>query len=455
MNQYTLESFITFCDDMTIITESSKLSSTISSIWIGIRTAFKKILQFFKNLLMNINYFKTAQLPSQKSKDIITLVQNLTPRYDIMNKMFMLIYRVVSMEATQNNGKSYEKIYSDIDQTMDDVNEIISTAKTSPEYKRIEDDNYDEKTNSIVPLSNIITEMKKSQNDLIKYDANAQKMQIAETDATTEYGKKAAGKCRQLFISLCEIYRMKISLLKIFFEHAKVSMSAVGKNISEKKNKDYDPSRNYSSGKNFIEMLIKRGASIKRIKLTPEQENRLKELDKIVMDSKNDLSRYNDYYRAYTELCKMFGIGTNVVLVYGIPGQETGVLPKAKDGETVIMVMTEDPKPMKLLSNTQLFHTSSDGNLTELTGRFFHTSLGVRRLWNTPRVYFSIGHAIAKDGSKYNGVDPMARYEGSSSRSLYNYTPVNHISSVNRDVEMGTGSAVYVESTSPIKVIKV
>ena len=66
----------------------------IKNVWITIRTIFKKLIQIFKNFIMNINYFKTAKLPSQQSKDIITVVQNLTPRYEVLNKMFMLIYRV-------------------------------------------------------------------------------------------------------------------------------------------------------------------------------------------------------------------------------------------------------------------------------------------------------------------------------------------------------------------------
>ena len=48
----------------------------------------------------------------------------------------------------------------------------------------------------------------------------------------------------------------------------------------------------------------------------------------------------------------------------------------------------------------------------------------------------------------------MARYDGSSERSLYKYEPVNHIDTVYRDVEMGMGSAVYVSTKSPIKIKK-
>ena len=455
MNEYILESFIGFCDDMMIVEESSKLSSAIATVWVSIRTIFKKILQFFKNIISNINYFKTAQLPSQKSKDIITVVQNLSPRYEIMNKMFTLIYRMANVGQKDGGAKNYNDISDEIEQTLDDVTEIISTAKSSPEYKRIEGDSYDEKTNVEVPLSNIITAIKQSQSDLIKYDGDAQKMQIIETNSESEQGKQAAGKCRRLFTTLCEIYRFKIKLLKIFFENASASLKAAGKNIKEKRDKNYNPNRSYSSGKNFIDMLIKKGASEKRVKFTPEQEKRFRELDKIIMNSHNYLSKYNEYYKAYSELCKMAGVGTDVVLIYGIPGEKNRMLPNTQNGETIFMAMKEDPKPMKLLSNTQLFHTSSDENLTKLTGRYFHTSLGVRRLWNTPRVYFSIGNAMAKDGSKYNGSDPMARYEGTKSRPLYKYTPANHIDTVHRDVEMGVGSAVYVESKSPIKLKKI
>lgn len=105
MNTYTLESFISFCDDMMIAEEGKifdRISSTISTIWVNIQTIFKKISLFFKNILTNINYLKTAQLPAQKSKDIITVVQNLTPRYDLINKMFVLIYKTAHIG--QNDG---------------------------------------------------------------------------------------------------------------------------------------------------------------------------------------------------------------------------------------------------------------------------------------------------------------------------------------------------------------
>ena len=49
----------------------------------------------------------------------------------------------------------------------------------------------------------------------------------------------------------------------------------------------------------------------------------------------------------------------------------------------------------------------------------------------------------------------MTKYEGTESRSLYKYIPVNHIDTVFRDVEMGMGSAVYVESKTPIKIKKI
>ena len=449
-NTFAIESFISFCDDMMIAEEGFK--DGIKNVWITIRTIFKKLIQIFKNFIMNINYFKTAKLPSQQSKDIITVVQNLTPRYEVLNKMFMLIYRVSGISGGKN---AYDDLYVEIEQSMNDVDEIITTAKNSSEYKRIESNDYDKKTVVDIPLSNIVSAMKKSQNDLIKYDANAQKMEVLESSATSESQRKTAGRCRQIFTKLCEIYKLKVRLLKTFFEHAKSSMGAIKKNISEKKYGENDPNRRYSTGKNFVDMLIKRGAAKKLVKVTPEQEKRFKELDKIVIESNNDPSKYSEYYKAYSELCKMAGVGTNVVLVYGEPGKKNGMLPETKDGELAFLALKEDSKPMKLLSNTQLYHTSPDENLKELTGRYYHTSLNIRRLWSTPRMYFSIGNAMAKDGSNFNGSDPMAIYERSNPRSLYKYVPVNHIDTVHRDVEMGIGSAVYVESKTPIKLRKI
>lgn len=262
--------------------------------------------------------------------------------------------------------KKFSDICDDIEQTMDDVDEIISTTKTSKEYKRIEENAYDEKTNTEVPLSNIISSIKQSQSDLIKYDGDAKKMQIMEEKSQSEQGKKAAGKCRRLFTSLCEIYRLKIRLLKMFFEKTTTSINAIGKNINEKRNKEYDPKRSYSSANNFISSIIKRGASEKKVKFTHEQEKRFRELDKIIVETNNDLSKYKEYHEAYSELCKMVGVGSDVILIYRIPESKNGMLSESAHSETLFMAVKEDPKPIKILSNTQLFHTSSDGSLTEL-----------------------------------------------------------------------------------------
>ena len=58
MNAYTLESFINFCDDMQIAEESVNLKDIGKIIGITIKNIFNRIITWFRNILVSINYFK-------------------------------------------------------------------------------------------------------------------------------------------------------------------------------------------------------------------------------------------------------------------------------------------------------------------------------------------------------------------------------------------------------------
>lgn len=477
MDGYTIESFIDFCDNYQIAEEGS-LSNFAKKVWINIQTILKKLLQIFKNLLMKVNYLRTSKLPTQKSKDLLLVIQNLNPRYEVLNKTFMMVYKTASIENMQRDKEytkrmeelkrehpdsnitidhtnAYDELSSEIEQSLDDVTSVVRDATSSSEYKRIQEDNYNNNQISEIPLSNIITAMKKAENSLISYEGNAKKMALAEENPKSEAQKRAAGKCRELFSKICEAYKMQIRLLKIFFDNAKVTATAVGKNIKEKVKKENDPNRNYANAKSMVGMLIKQGAVSKTVKVTPEQKKRFEEFDKQITECNNKPENFEKYKKAYEEICKIAKTSPNCVLIYDVPGgNRSGMLPAVGENEIAFMVMKDNNKPMKLLSNTKLYHTSDNGELKELTGRYYHTSLGIRRLWSSQRVYFSIGNAMSKDGSKFNGKDPMAKYEGTKERSLYKYEPVEHIDTVYRDVEMGIGSAVYVPTKTSIKIKK-
>jgi hypothetical protein len=127
------------------------------SIWITIKNIFRKIVTWFKNLLLNINYFKNAQLDEQLNKDLISVLQVSQPRtelnFNVLQKFYTNYSRFKPLN-TQIDGKYTGIMYqnprnpfdnsgritdlqTEIEKSINDIDDATDAAKKSSEYERI------------------------------------------------------------------------------------------------------------------------------------------------------------------------------------------------------------------------------------------------------------------------------------------------------------------------------
>lgn len=438
---YNLESFINFCDDYEI-SEEANFKKTMKSVWITIKNIFKKIILFLKNIIRNLYYLKTAFLPAQMSEDIQLVSQNCTPRFEAYNRVFYSIIKLNSMGVPLDDGEEAD-IFDMTDQSLDDAESIINDVKNSDEYRRITTNDYDQNTVTEVPLSNVIPTVKSSEKNAQKYQKFLDKIDLMDETNMTQ-------KLHSLFGKLIQLYQIQQSVLTIFLQHAKMTASSLVKNIKDKKDGSVQTNRKSPS-------LFKAVGTSMKSMINPHVKSyddykKIVEQVKIVTSCNNDLNRYGEYKKAYDALCDILHLKKGCILVIPeIPDILDGTSTMESFNHNKITVLSAKPKQINILHNIVLYHTSNDPNLKELTGRYmYYNGNEVARLFPTPRIYFSVGTATARDGSKFNGIDPTA-----IGGALYKYKTVKPITKCYRDPEFfGTGSAVYVEINGSLKVTK-
>lgn len=82
---YTLEAYINYesCDSFTNIAYegfSDSLKRFGKSVIIAIRSFIRKMITWFNNFILNVNYFKNAHINENMSKDLIKMLKIMEPR---------------------------------------------------------------------------------------------------------------------------------------------------------------------------------------------------------------------------------------------------------------------------------------------------------------------------------------------------------------------------------------
>ena len=435
-NDFAIESFIDYCDSMIITTEAINVKKIKKNVWFTSKTAIDNLETFFKNLVYNANYFKNAQLPKQMNSDLELLLQNLEPRRGAAIKSIQQAILMTKLFITKQDKEDFLKVkhaYSDLELSIDDAKSTLSDVMESKEYKRVMNKDYDFSEVTDIPLSKIVTKMKETQNNITKYKGYLEKV---ENNLKHTENKKIKELFHELYSSILRIYREQTKLLNIYFASAKASLKGVQNNVKDALSKSDRVSRDYDN-------MTKSLTIPKHVTLSDKDYNRMKELDKLILECDNKLDKFDEYTKLRREVCSILKVSENNVLVYRI-----------RSGNRVRFSITEDKGiKIKLLDNMQLFHSSKNHRLGKLIPRYFfkHTDEdGGRRLWKTPRVYMAIANGIGREGGKFDGEDKSL-----GCRSFL-YTPSTNITTVYKDPEMRvTGIAVYIEDTKPIPVKRV
>lgn len=392
-------------DDVGNIAEEKFLTTVKKigkSIWDGIKLFIRKAIQIFKNFLLNIYMFKTAKLSKKESEDIQLVSQSCSLRYMHTIKPVYMVLRIISKFSNSMVPPQVVQMEKEaLESHIVDCRNMIHEIKTSKEYNRLIENKYDNEEKNLVdvPLTSVISTMKKAQMSLINYENCVDKL--------SKYGDKEYGGImsigHSLFSNVCTIYRIQIEVLNRFFAHAKASMSAIAKNVKEIHEKKINTERLYASGhKSIIGHGIDAMRSSKNIDLEDKNIERIKELFSLMAECDNDINQFGKYQEYRKELCALCKIPYNAVIN---PGKLHDI--KDTSQKHKILILPDNKKPIKLLSSQVIYHTSDNPNLTELNGRYIFRMKTGNNYFKSPRVYFAIGTAILWNGKVYK--DEYAR----------------------------------------------
>lgn len=436
MREFACEGFYSFAygsDD--VATEGIK--SLGKSIWITIKNVFKRIITWFKNILLNVNYFKNAELDEKMNKDLLTVLKLAQPRTEDNYKVLVKYYNTFKKMGGDLNRKfngnvtgvavsgnpiavsmfGMTNLTDEINKSISDLDDSMNAARNSEEYKRIEESKYDNKNLKIIPLSNIIPDMKNSQSACVQYNGHVEKLEhlVSGVDNPDSVTKRII----VLLNKVVSYYTFRINLLTKYFTKAKASLKGTLNNIKGKDDEDAKSRTTTKAGKLALKLT-----------LTPDKSKEVKEEYEACKNSES-YSEYKPHYDKLTSLLNLQGANIEGITFSG----------------NVALVQAVKHKEEKIpVKGRTLYHTSTGNrDLTELTPSF-KTASGV--LFPEPRVYVHIGVPLNRYGNK--AVD-----EGSGlfTREEISYVVVDNITEVYRDPEMGR-TASYIKTTKPIKVKK-
>lgn len=411
------------------------------SVWITIKNLLKKLYTALGNLLLNVNYFKNANMPEQMNKDLVQVLKISQPRTELNFKLITMWYGILSkFKATDKKlgGASFGIMYmgdnkrdvdyygsttlnDELDKSITEMDDALQAAQKSEAYTRLQTDKYDEKTSKPVPLNYIIPDMKKSRSGLSKFTGDLEK-----AENVTSGMKKVdpiSSKVLTFLKKVVAYYTFRVSTLSKYFSRAKASLKAFANNVG---NRDKDNTSTRTTTKNKLAMPV------------PIPPFKYKEVRSLYNQCK-EAKTYSEYKPLYDKLCSI------------IHCQNQNIEGFAPTGELLVCRNKREKIPVE---GRCLYHTSMYGYvLTELEPRF-KTLTGV--LFPEPRVYVHIGVPLDRYGAKMKTKGPDGDvesfvYKGTGTAQ---YVVKAKIPYVYKDPEMGR-TAAYIVTDKPIPVERI
>lgn len=437
-NTYALESFVNFCDDYQLA-EEGVIVNIGKDIWGAIVRIINKLVIWFKNMLLNINYFKTAKLDEQMSNDLmycLKLAQPKTERthFQLMPQFYAKIKTLHRSDANRKfDGNKFgvtgespamrgTTLNDQLFVAMQDIDATMEAVRKCDAYKRLQENKYQNKNIKEIPLTNIVSDMKNSNSKINTFKGHI--MKVESTARKTQKGTPVyalANKMANFYNKVVSYYSMRTSILIKYLERAKASLHAVSSNIKEAIKKQ-------NNGR--VDTRYKNKISLKII-----DKNMLFDIY-TEFRAAVDAETYSDYKPHYDKLIKLLKLKPG----YIIDGLGNGIAScRYMESPVLVFVAAIDNREKVVISkDTQLFHTSPNPNIKQLTPTW-RTTKGIS-LFPTPRVYFHTSNPLNRFGNKVSNTDTV-------------YVPKSLPSVGYVDKEMGR-TAIYVEADKPIPVEK-
>ena len=318
--------------------ENLDIKYYFTKIWDSIKRFFQKIIEAFKRFMLNVNYFKNAELPKKQSDDLQFCLNLMKPRtldgidkiirmfneevgkyhratnqtvntiaadrsgrnYAGLEKLNQLLAQAIQKMAGENSGMDFNSdMEFELGKTITEVNECMEALHNSDQYKRLttEENQYSDEDKVTIPMNNIITDMKDAQKGLSEI---THQLSIAERgikglsesadQKVMEVQKKMVNMVTTACKKLIEYYQERIKLLGIYFKSAKASLAALKNNLKDK---------GYSVGANTKSAKLKTS-----IGLSSQSLSELKDLMKAM--GKNNKDRdWGAYRENFSKMIKI------------------------------------------------------------------------------------------------------------------------------------------------------
>jgi preprotein translocase subunit Sss1 len=383
---------------------------------------------------LNVNYFKNAELDDQMNKDLIKVLQICQPRTEINFKLIKTYYNVMRKYHTgydrdiagqqfgiaPNDLKSFipesiTNLETEIEKSHTDLEDAMNAATNSSEYKRIQEDNYENKNMKLIPLTQITQDMKSSQSSSTSF--NNELNSLENIVSHMEKPDKVTSKMLAFVRKAASYYTFRINLLTKYFTKAKASIQGTLNNIKERNNDEFKSKTNTSHESPKLKV---------KISLSNEKMERVKEL----YEKCKEVEKYSEYKPLYDELTTLLHLKGSTIEAVGFTGT------------TAIVMYVKNPDEKINVSGRTLYHTKTkmdyldnNGRLTEVKPTF-RTMGGV--LFPEPRIYVHVGV-------------PLNRYSDTLSKKDVAHVVLDKIETVYRDPELGR-TAVFIKTDKPIRV---
>lgn len=412
-----------------------------AGIWKVIQNLLKKIIAWFKRILLNANYFKNAELDEQLSKDLIHVLKLCQPRTERNFGVIQNFYKYLSLlknlgsenaydanlgpvgiklgvvSSNPMSSVAYTNLSDEIEKCYTDITDSIEATKRSEQFKRIQEDAYENKIIKQIPLGFITNDMKDSQKNSTKYEIELGKIEnnVKKLKTTGREVHSVITDMASLLRKIVDYYTFRINLLSKYFEKAKASLKGTLNNIKDIKKKE---------GKSKTDTKPKIGIMKTKLFSSPDAAKEVAELYENARRAKT----YEEYKEYHDKLSSILKSGNNIIF---------GVI---ASGLTVQWSEVKDSREKIPVEGRSLYHNGRAG-LKELRPTWC-TAFG--ELFPTPRVYVHIGVPLSRFGNKVNDTHSLAGI-GST------YQITENIKTVYRDPEMGR-TAAYIETTKPISI---
>jgi len=430
-NEFAIEAFIDYCDNMMIVNEAINVKQIGKSIYEGIRKIFNKISRWFKNLLLNVNYFKNAHLSAKMNSDILKVLQMSQARTEAFFKILPELYKSMSTKGTVDDktkiegynvgiiGPSKEvratTFKDQVHRLSTDIVNNMEAAKNSDEYKRLMKDEYTDEAKPI-PLTNIIPDMKNCQKNLSQMEDELTKISNIEVDEKNTEAVKTLNQVTTFIKHVINYYNFRIQFLSKYFKAAKASLMGMRNNMKEASTHDNRTTTSFKAKKTF------------NVKVSSEEmKNKIKQLYQDALKAET----YAEYKPMYDELVKLLKIKPYTIrrLDFSAP---------LAIGVTVI---DESNSEIPLAKGQKLYHTSPNKFAVNAITPKWTASHGA--LYPAPRAYFHTTIPLDRHGNRAD-----SEYGG------HVYELAMQPDKIYADREIGL-TAIYVVSEKPVPVKRI